>query len=177
MKRLIAALCTLLILLFTSACSSTCKYEMSHGKCDKKATHGDYCSTHSCTYCDSPITPGSAYCDEHRCQYSDGYSRCENGIGITAKQDGSIYCKEHEEIEDIDAFTEAKKIASTWCNTVAANAAGSTFSPFRFTGEFYIGTNAYKFEVVDIDPPYRDGYVIVELNSDGVLECKGMQYN
>lgn len=177
MKRLVTALFVLTIMLTMSACSSTCKYEVANGVCGENTTSGNYCAKHRCNLCENPITSGSSYCDKHRCQFDIGYGRCSEGIGITNLKNGEIYCNTHKSIDDIDEFKAAKDIAATWCNTVAAKSAGTLFSPFKFTDRFFIGTSTYKFEVEDIDYPHRDGYVIVKRNSDGELECKGMEYN
>ena len=177
MKRLITMLCILATVFTLSACSTTCKYEVANGVCGEKVDSGDYCAKHRCNLCENSITSGSSYCDEHRCQFDIGYGRCSKGIGISNLKDGEIYCNTHKSIEDIDEFKEAKDIASTWCNTIAAQSAGTIFSPFRFTDNFYVGVSTYKFEVEDVDSPHRDGYVIVKRNSDGELECEGMEYN
>jgi len=145
--------------------------------CGEKTASGNYCINHQCNLCENPITSGSSYCDEHRCQFDIGYGRCSNGIGIANLKDGEIYCNTHKAIKDIDEFKAAKDIASAWCNTTAAETAGTMFSPFRFTDNFFIGTSTYKFEVEEVDALHRNGYVIVRRNSNGELKCEGMEYN
>lgn len=177
MKRIIAMICTLTIVLTLSACSKTCKYEVTNGVCGEETTSGDYCVMHQCNLCENPITSGSHYCDEHRCQFDIGYGRCSDGIDVANLRDGEIYCNAHKSIEDIDEFKTARDIASTWCNTVAAASTDSLLSPFKFTDNFYIRASTYKFGVKETDIPYRNGYIVVERNSEGELECKGMEYN
>lgn len=182
MKRFVIVLWALFAIICCSSCShKVCQYELRHkpnGICGEEVSNNsDYCITHKCNYCKNPITSGSSYCDEHRCQFDIGYGRCSSGISTTNVKNGEIYCNTHKSIEDMDEFKKALDIASTWCNTVAAKTSKTSLSPFKFTDYFYVGVSTYKFGVKEIDSPYRDGYVIVERNSDGKLECKGMRYN
>ena len=180
MKHFIIACLALLTIMCCSSCShKVCQYELSHkpnGICGEEVYDGNYCFTHKCIFCENPITSGSSYCDEHRCQFDIGYGRCSHGIGTVALKRGDIYCDTHKSIEDINEFKKAKEIASTWCNTVAAESAGTLFSPFKFTDNFQIDGSTYKFGVKEIDYPYRNGYVIVKRDSNGKLKCEGMRY-
>lgn len=177
MKHFIIVLLLLLTIICCSSCANNgCQYELPYkpnGICGEEVYNSDYCITHKCNFCEKPITSGSSYCEDHRCKFTN----CSNGIELIAYKDGEIYCNTHKSIENIDEFKEAKDIASTWCNTIAAESAGTLFSPFKFTDYFYIGVSTYKFGIKEIDFPNRNGYVIVERNSDGRLECKGMEYD
>ena len=181
MKRFVIVFSMLFLIICCSSCAEkVCQYKLPHkpnGICGEKVyNNSDYCITQQCSFCEKMITSGSSYCDEHRCQFNIGYGRCSHGVGTVAREDGEIYCDTHKSIEDIDEFKAANDIASRWCNTIAAQAKGSVFSPFKFTGDFHISGSTYTFDVEEIDYPYRDGYVIVERNSDGELKCDGMRY-
>lgn len=181
MKRFAIMLSVLFVIICCSSCSGkVCQYELTHqpnGICGEKVDNGDYCFTHQCLFCERAITSGSHYCEEHRCQFDIGYGRCSDGIYSVNLKNSEIYCDTHKSIKDIDEFKEAMGVASTWCNTVAAQATGSLFSPFIFTDDFHISGSTYIFDIEEIDYPYRDGYAIVERDSIGKLKCKGMRYN
>lgn len=183
MKRLVILFCTLSLLIFASACSATCKYEMPYGRCTEKATGGGYCQDHRCDYCPKPIISGSHFCEEHLCQFDIGYGRCTRGISIIGERDGVIYCDTHSAIEDIDELVEACSIAETWCSTISEHTAELETFPMKLTGDFYIETNGINYDVryrfqakeLSLSPNPKTVDIIVDRGYDGELELKGLR--
>lgn len=182
MKRVVSfLLCSIPMLVILSSCAKTCKYEnpYTHIQCEERATDGDYCDTHSCGYCSNPITEGSAfYCEEHQCQFDIGYGRCDLGVSDMDLEEGIVFCYTHRSIEDIEEFKAARDVASSWCRNEGAKTYDTFIlsSPFKFTDQFVVLDDGYKFEVQEMDKYYRDGYVIIKRNADGTLKCDGLRW-